>query len=118
MGDAIQRKPFDGDELSGELLKTEVYRFDEQGRIAEYAQSDGPTIPFGSQSRRQDQRDAKGMLLESIYYDKDGKTTSRTRFQSRLDARGNWMRRTATPTDAAGKASDTTFTSVRTIKYY
>jgi hypothetical protein len=102
---------------SGELLKTEVYRFDEQGRIAEYAQSDGPTIPFGSQSRRQDKRDAKGTLLESIYYDKDGKVTSRTRFQSRLDARGNWIRRTEITADATGKASDTTFTSVRAITY-
>jgi hypothetical protein len=103
---------------SGELLKTEVYRFDEQGRIAEYAQSDGPTIPFGSQSRRQDKRDAKGMRLESIYYDKDGKVTSRTRVQSRLDARGNWIRRIETLTDATGKASETQFTSVRTITYY
>jgi hypothetical protein len=28
---------------SGELLRTEVYRFDEQGRIAEYEQSGGQT---------------------------------------------------------------------------
>ncbi len=103
---------------SGELLKTEVYRFDEQGRIAEYAQSDGPTLPFGSQSRRQDKRDSKGTLLESTYYDKDGKVTRRTRYQSRLDARGNWFQRTETSIDTTGKASDTQFTSVRTITYY
>ena len=103
---------------SGELLKTEIYLFDEQGRIAEYAQSDGPTIPFSSQFRRQYKRDVNGVLLESIYYGKDGKVTSRTRFQSSLDAQGNWIKRTEVPADANGKPKDTQFTSVRAITYY
>ena len=102
----------------GELLKTEVYLFDKQGRISERTNTDGPTIPFGSQSRRQDKRGTHGVLLESIYYGKDGTITSRTRFQSRLDKHGNWIRRTEISTDATGRANDTQFTSVRTITYY
>jgi hypothetical protein len=103
---------------SGELLKTEIYLFDEQGRVAEYQQTSGPTIPFGSQLRWQYKRDAKGVPVENISYGKDGAVTSRTRYQSRLDARGNWTRRIETSTDATGKVSDTQFTSVRTVTYY
>lgn len=103
---------------SGELLQMDVYGFDDKGRIVEYARQHGPNVPFGSQFWWQYQRNAKGVVTETVNYDKNGTVKGRTRFQSQLDARGNWIKRTETPTDATGKASDTQFTSMRTLTYY
>lgn len=103
---------------AGELLKMDVYIFDAKGRIAEFARQDGPKVAFGSQFRWQYQRDANGIVTELLDYDQNGTVKGRTRYQSQLDARGNWIKRIETPTDATGKASDTQFTSVRTITYY
>jgi hypothetical protein len=103
---------------SGELLQMDVYVFDDRGRLAEHARQDGPDAPFGSRFWWQYQRNAKGVVTETVDYDKDGAIKGRTRFQSQLDAHGNWIKRTETPTDATGKASDTQFSSVRTITYY
>lgn len=103
---------------NGELMKTDVYLFDDQGHVIEHAQKDGPTIPFGSQARWEYKRDEKGVVTESISYGKDNTVERRTRYQYIFDTRGNWIRRTESALDKNGKPLSEQFTTQRTITYY
>ncbi len=104
---------------TGERRKTTIYTFDEKGRVSEQAQKDGPNVPFGSQFRRQDKRDEKGVVTEFISYAKDGKVERRAldRYET-FDSHGNWIRRTESFLDKNRKPLPDQFTTQRTITYY
>jgi hypothetical protein len=103
---------------NGEIIHTKIYQFNEKGKVVEFSQKDGPTIPFGSQYKIRYERDNEGTVTKSITYMANGKIERQTMYKYEFDKQGNWLKQEETLFDGNGNPTGDKFITIRAISYY